>query len=567
MAASHRSVARSPVQATLRQCTHPLPREGGGGAGRTGLLALVLLAFIFAAAGTVIHHEMWRDELQAWMVARDSDTLLGLFRNTRYEGHPPLWHFCLFLLSKVNSLPVMMQAFHLLIAAGSAFLALRFAPFPRSLRVLFVFGYIPFYEFCVKSRGYALGVFLSFLFCVLLERLLRPDGSPPVTAPTTLGRKQIRHGTRPTPRSSVLLFGLILGMLCLTSVIGAFIAVGFAVVLAGRLHRGSSWQLFLSRPDVLAGFLVFLVALAVSAFWMIPPADGGYATETILHFEAYRYASVISRLTHAFLPLPSTVLEPTRTSWDHPAAYPILCWSVAFFWRRRSIVLFYGLTTLALLTLLYVKYFGLFWHHAHFFLFWFLSLWLARQENPHSTVAPSLRRVGDWSIAAVLVVHAYTGIAAHVRDWKHPFSAGKATAAFLEGHRLARTIDDRSTTRDIPGTNSDDSQQWLLAGDLDFVASTVVGYLPVGQSMFYIAGERYGTFIRWDLDRLERAQPGWEAAAAAAEEGYRRRLDVLFVSSYELPGQPPNGVREVFRAQESIWPDERYHVYEVLLPR
>jgi hypothetical protein len=44
----------------------------------------VLLGLLLA------HHEMWRNELQAWLLARDSDSLAELWRNTRYEEHPLL---------------------------------------------------------------------------------------------------------------------------------------------------------------------------------------------------------------------------------------------------------------------------------------------------------------------------------------------------------------------------------------------------------------------------------------------------------------------------------------------
>ena len=36
-----------------------------------------LLFFIIALIG-IIHHELWRDEIQAWLVARDSNSLVEL---------------------------------------------------------------------------------------------------------------------------------------------------------------------------------------------------------------------------------------------------------------------------------------------------------------------------------------------------------------------------------------------------------------------------------------------------------------------------------------------------------
>ena len=51
-----------------------------------GLLALV-----------TIRHEMFGDEAQAWLIARDSRNLLELAQHLRYEGHPALWYVLLYL--------------------------------------------------------------------------------------------------------------------------------------------------------------------------------------------------------------------------------------------------------------------------------------------------------------------------------------------------------------------------------------------------------------------------------------------------------------------------------------
>src|SRR5690349_9278915 len=64
----------------------------------------------------ILHHEMWRDELQAWLVARDSTSLLNLVNNVRYERTPALWQICLYGLTHFTNNPVAMQAFHLVIA-------------------------------------------------------------------------------------------------------------------------------------------------------------------------------------------------------------------------------------------------------------------------------------------------------------------------------------------------------------------------------------------------------------------------------------------------------------------
>ena len=57
----------------------------------TNRYAILLTAVFLVICGFAIsRHEMWRDEIQAWLVARDSASLLDLFRNLKYEDGAPL---------------------------------------------------------------------------------------------------------------------------------------------------------------------------------------------------------------------------------------------------------------------------------------------------------------------------------------------------------------------------------------------------------------------------------------------------------------------------------------------
>lgn len=49
----------------------------------------IILSTIFLLIGAIVawRHEMWRDEIQAWLIARDSPSLIELFKTVkRYDG-------------------------------------------------------------------------------------------------------------------------------------------------------------------------------------------------------------------------------------------------------------------------------------------------------------------------------------------------------------------------------------------------------------------------------------------------------------------------------------------------
>lgn len=89
---------------------------------------IILLFFSFGLIG-IFHHEMWRDELQSWLIAKDSSSMVDLFNNLRYEGHPALWHSCLYLITRFTHNPLAMQIFHLLLATGVIYVFIEFSPF------------------------------------------------------------------------------------------------------------------------------------------------------------------------------------------------------------------------------------------------------------------------------------------------------------------------------------------------------------------------------------------------------------------------------------------------------
>ncbi len=64
-------------------------------------LLVLMAAFIAIGAAAMAGHEMWRDEAQAWLLAKDQTSLAGVIQASRYEKHPLGWFLVLFVLSRV----------------------------------------------------------------------------------------------------------------------------------------------------------------------------------------------------------------------------------------------------------------------------------------------------------------------------------------------------------------------------------------------------------------------------------------------------------------------------------
>ena len=115
-----------------------------------------------------IYHEPWRDEAQAWLIARDLD-IISLFKQMRYEGTPALWHLILFPFAKLNFPYCTITIIHLVIAISMVYLFVSYAPFSRITKLLFIFSYYIAYEYAIIARNYNIAILLLFLIAIFYK--------------------------------------------------------------------------------------------------------------------------------------------------------------------------------------------------------------------------------------------------------------------------------------------------------------------------------------------------------------------------------------------------------------
>ncbi|MHB8066589.1 MAG: hypothetical protein ACYDIC_01670 [Desulfobaccales bacterium] len=506
----------------------PLPGGAFPGSRPGGVSPRFLLPVVLGYGALVLilllRHEMWQDEWQAWLIAQDSPSLPELFRNLRYEGHPGLWHLGLFLITRVTHNPLSMQLLHLLVAASAVYVFLRYSPFTRLQKILFILGYFPFYEYAVISRNYALAVLGLFWYCALF--------------------------CRPGPRPYLLL-GLILFFLGQTSVYGLMIAMVLGVILLGAALQERAAGTF----KAIAGFALVLLGIGLAILQIIPPPDSGFAVGWHFDLDLPRLLSTLATVWQSYVPLPALTYHFWGTNiiadppWQALLSAILLAFGILLFYRQPLPCLFYLLGTAGLLTFTYVKYPGSLRHHGHLYLLFIASLWLSSQgvqapgPSPRLTPLPILgdfcRTHRDRLVTALLAAHLLAGLWAASLDLLYPFSASRAAARFIQEHQLDRLA---------------------IVGDADDAASSVAGCL--NRRLYYPASRCQGSFIVWNRQRKTELEPE-EVLAQAGALSRQRRQDVLLLLNYELPpGRFPVIPLEKFTG--SLVPVENYYLY--LLP-
>ncbi|MBL9209804.1 MAG: hypothetical protein JNL92_05010 [Opitutaceae bacterium] len=490
-------------------------------------------AFLAVGAFVMSHHELWRDEVQSWLLARDSTSPWDLLVRQKYEGHPALWQLLLMPLTRLFGTPVAMQCVHLLIATATVYVFARWSPFSRLQKVLFSFGYFPCYEYAIVSRSYGLSVLFLLVFCCLYTYRHRPGGWFAIAT--------------------------VLVLLCHThalSLIVVLVVVG-ALVLDHLMAGREAGQLRCPTGPFLSGCALIIVGVVTAVIQIRPPADTGIAVEWRFDFHYYAVRSTMKALVGAYFPVPS--LE--QNFWNNPLCFDprlfplgylcsvgvvgFLIFILAQLRRHLPALLVFGAGTAGLLAFYYTKYPGAARHHGFLFVCLVMALWMYRRSQ---YTLPAAARSGrglallNGSLTTLFGIHVLAALLAAGLEIRHPFSAARAVTEYL--HRQGH----------------DDS---LLVGHVDNTVSALLGYSAQRQ-IYYPQSQRWGSYIIWNQTRLAPITDQ-ELIDAARALPRRPGQPVLLVlnRSFDEDLIRGNRLRLLGAFTGAVVGDENYHLYQV----
>lgn len=430
---------------------------------------LLLLPFVGIGLLALSQHAFWRDEVNPWLIARDSGTWLEFWQNIRYEGHPLLWYLCLAALQRITDSLVAMQLLHLALGTGAVVLFFCYSPFRLREKFLFAFGYYPFYEYLVLSRNYVFGLLGTFLFCTLFP--YRTSGYLPLAL--TLGIMANSHAYA----------------LVIAAFLGLILGLEF---LCDRHHRQTYWQRS-NLLDLVLSLVIFGVLIGLATYMILPPADsqlhGG--TTFMWTFDWHRLLVAIGKLPGAYLLIP-----PNSKRWLDLIVMDLLglgifCSIALSLIRKPFALLFYGVATAATTFIFfYAKDVGSFRHFGSLYLILWASLWLAHHYSPWDRLRallqipdPLVARVQSWIpriCVLILSLHCGTGLVTMGRELGVPWSASRATAQYMQEQQLDRAV---------------------IVASRDANMAALAGYLH--RQFYYPETGKMGSFTLFLADRQE----------------------------------------------------------------
>ena len=370
-----------------------------------------------------VFHELWFDEAQTWMIAKDASLYDILFKIPHYETHPPLWHLMLAIPAK-SGLPyeLSMKAIQILTAVLMVAVIEFKSPLPNIIKVILPFTYWTAYQYGVISRPYALFAALLFLCASLyLERDEKP-----------------------------VQYCVVLGILSLTSLYGLMIAAMIAAAWIFKLmlkYKGGFAKKFFgedrARLISLLALLVFGICVALTV-WPWSDTAGMLAS-------ALNPGMLGKCLANAFLVIPSETFFSINT---HPNALLlsvdvepmelILC-------ALRSVVAFFAVLALPFRKkrlldsvlplggfLVIAAFYSMVHHFGLFFVLAVYCIWIGFYDcEKKEKEAPS---VSGGIVTAVLVYMlafplVWT-VTSAISEIKNNYDYGKDTAAWITENNL-----------------------------------------------------------------------------------------------------------------------------------
>jgi hypothetical protein len=346
---------------------------------------VVLTLYCLVLVPLLYNNVLWRDEMQAWLLARDSAGIFDLFRNLRYEGHPALWHLILMPVTRLTGDPEAMKWVQGALAVTTVAIVLLRAPFNRLEKAMFPFAYFPLIEYGIVSRSYVVGFLLVAATCAIWrQRFERP-----------------------------ILVAALLALMANVHVFFGIISAAFVVAhFVDRWTRPAPASAQ-GRGRELTAAAIFIAGFALAVITAVPEQDHAFASIWKLTFVPERAVDTFNGL--------GAIFGNASTRFGLPALVVML----VLVWRLRSdysAVSFFLAATIGLFTFMYIKHGGGPRHFGTFFVVFIATIWMARTK-----VAMS----GQYLLFAVLLVNFFAMPGAVWREFTIPRSHAEDVAAYI----------------------------------------------------------------------------------------------------------------------------------------
>ena len=122
----------------------------------------------------VINYECWRDESQAWLIAKNL-SYIDIFKELCVEGHPCLWFLLIAPFAKLGMSFYYFNLISLSLCTIAVYILLRYSPFSFLVNIAIIFSSMFLYYNPVVCRSYSM---ISLLVVILAKEFNNRENHP-----------------------------------------------------------------------------------------------------------------------------------------------------------------------------------------------------------------------------------------------------------------------------------------------------------------------------------------------------------------------------------------------------
>jgi hypothetical protein len=242
------------------------------------------LAYLSFVAHQIFYHKMWRDELQAWLISKESNSLQDFIANSRFEGRSPLYHFLISPISHMTDNPEWLKLFTFIMVIGISYLIIYKIDIDFFVKILILTGFLFTAGYSSISRDY---IVIAFLSLILLTRYFSKQYS--------------------------FLDTFLLSVLALINVFGLILSLFWIILRSSQIIKKSIGH----------AFLLFITILT-SAFFILPESENTFQLTKILTISQVPNKVILI----IFDTLTFRASYFTETNWIY---IPTILWTIIFF--------------------------------------------------------------------------------------------------------------------------------------------------------------------------------------------------------------------------------------------
>ncbi len=411
-----------------------------------GIFSIYIVISYFA----VRTHELWGDEMQAWLIARDLP-IIGIIKQMAKEGHSCMWHLILVPFAKFGFSCEIIKYISWSFCIVTVAIILKKAPFNKFLKVLLVFSTGFMYFYSAHSRCYSMiPLFLALIAVVYKNRHEKPY------------------------KYNILLF-----LLANTHVImlpTVFLLLVFYIIEGLKNKKYEKKKVICSSIIGMLGIIIFLLQALQMYF----------STTFVMEFSKYKgdnniytiFMDLISLIKQIKFQLVGSAIVPY---WKFAVIdIAVILATLAIIGNKKQAVIFWG-QLLFCIVLETLKWFSNVYRVVliiYTMMFW---LWNYNEDEKSIENKETYRKILSISFVIILVITIPQYGKLMIEDYTKSYSASKDTAEYIKENVNKGAV--------------------FICRHEDMV-NAVIGYLKKDEYLFYcIDDENYFTYIS-DYDNL-----------------------------------------------------------------